>query len=41
MRVTLPENMQIASLMTAPGEHYAREIATAGNEFAYSIYRRS
>ena len=41
MRVTLPENTQRASVMTAPGEHYAKEIATAGNEFAYSIYRHS
>ena len=41
MRVSLPENMKISSIMTAQGEHYAKEIATAGNEFAYSIYRHS
>ena len=41
MRISLPENMKTASVMTEPGEHYAKEIASAGNEFAYSIYRHS
>ena len=41
MRVTLPEDAESTSVMTGPGDYYASEIAHAGNEFAYSIYRNS
>ncbi len=41
MRVTLPEDAEPTSVMTGPGDYYASEIAHAGNEFAYSIYRNS
>ncbi len=41
MRVSLPEKIATISPMTGPGEHYASQIANAGNEFAYSIYKHS
>ena len=41
MRVTVPEDAKSMSVITGPGDYYASEIAHAGNEFAYSIYRNS
>lgn len=41
MRVTIPGETQPTSVMTGPGDYYASQIANAGNEFAYSIYKNS
>ena len=39
MRITLEQTD--GSLMTGPGDLYAKEIAGAGNAFAYAIYEHS